>query len=67
MFKPYTIYKNKHVLASDSFLFYSDIEEEIEHATAVKLEGFIVMKTSPTHNSVGKWADQATSKVKSID
>ena len=32
---------------SDSFLFYSDVEEEIEHATAAKLEAFIFMKTRP--------------------
>ena len=51
---------------SNLFLFYRDVEGEIEHATAAKLEGFIVMKTRPIHNSISKWADQATSKVKSI-
>ena len=40
---------------SDSFLFYQDVEGEIEHATAAKLEGFITMKTKPIHNSVSKW------------
>ena len=49
---------------SDSFLFYSDVEKEIEHATAAKLKGFIVMKTRPIHNSVSKWAKRSTSKVK---
>ena len=38
----------------------------MEHATAAKLEGSIVMKTRPIHNSVSKWADRATSKVKSV-
>ena len=50
---------------SDSFLFYQDVEKEIEQATAVKLEGFIAMKTRPIHNSVNKWADRAKSGVKS--
>ena len=39
------------------FLFYQDLEEEIEHATAAKLKKFIVMKTRPINNSVSKWAD----------
>ena len=51
---------------SDSFLFYQDVGKEIKHATAAKLEGFIVMKTRPIHNSVSKRAEQAKSKVKSI-
>ena len=37
---------------SDSMLFYQDVEKEIEQGTAVKLEGFIVMKTRPNHNSI---------------
>ena len=40
---------------SDSIIFYSDIEETIEHATAATLEGFIAMKTRLIHNSVRKW------------
>ena len=36
---------------SDEFLFYQDTEEEIEQATAVKLEGCIIIKTRPIHNS----------------
>ena len=40
--------------SSDSFLFYPDVEEEIEHATAAKSEGFIAMKTRPIHNNVSK-------------
>ena len=40
--------------------------EEIKHATAAKLEGFIVMKTRLINNSVSKWAKRATHKVKSI-
>ena len=51
---------------SDSFLFYPDEEEEIEYTTAAKLEGFIVMKTRPIYHSVRKWAERATSNVKSI-
>eukprot|EP00751_Fragilariopsis_kerguelensis_P005670 CAMPEP_0170792288 /NCGR_PEP_ID=MMETSP0733-20121128/21784_1 /TAXON_ID=186038 /ORGANISM="Fragilariopsis kerguelensis, Strain L26-C5" /LENGTH=98 /DNA_ID=CAMNT_0011140647 /DNA_START=391 /DNA_END=684 /DNA_ORIENTATION=+ len=51
---------------SDSILFYSDVEEEIEHATAAKLEGFVAMKTRPIHNSVRKWAKRSTDNVKSI-
>ena len=51
---------------SDSFLFYPNVGEEIEHATVAKLEGFIVMETRPIHNSVSEWAKQATSKVRSI-
>ena len=51
---------------SDLFLFYPDVEEEIEHATAAKLEEFIVMKTKLINNSVSKWANWATSKVKPI-
>ena len=51
---------------SDSFLFYHDVEEEIEHATTAKMEGFIAMKPRPIHNSVSKWAKQAKSKIKSI-
>ena len=39
---------------SDSFLFYQDAEKETKQATAVKLEGFIAMKTKPIHNSVKK-------------
>ena len=50
----------------DSFLFYWDVEEKIEHATAAKLERFIAMTTRPIYNSVSKWANWATSKVKSI-
>ena len=56
----------KQARPSDSILFYSDVEEEIEHATAAKLEEFIAMKTRPIHNSVGEWAKQSTDKVKSI-
>ena len=33
---------------------------------AAKLEGFIVMKSRPSHNSVSNWTKQATSKVKTI-
>ena len=51
---------------SDSFLFYQDVEEEIEHAMMVKLEGFIAMKTRPIHKSAKKWADRAKTNVKSI-
>ena len=51
---------------SDSFLFYSDVEEEIEHATAAKLKGFIILKIRPIRNSIRKWAKRSTSKVKSI-
>ena len=51
---------------SDSFLFYQDVEKEIEQAAAAKLERFIVMTTRPIHNSVSKWTEQAKSKVKSI-
>ena len=46
---------------SNSFLFYPDVEEEIKHAIAAKLERFIAMKIRPIHNNVYKWADQATS------
>ena len=38
-------------------LFYPDVEEDIEHTTATKLEGFIAIKTRPIHNSVSKWAN----------
>ena len=51
---------------SDSFLYYQDVEKEIEQGTAVKLEEFIAMKTRPIHNSVKKWAKGAKSGVKSI-
>ena len=51
---------------SDSFLFYPDVEEEIKHALAAKLEGFIAIKNRPIYNSVSKWANQATSEVKLI-
>ena len=51
---------------SNSFLFYSDVEKEKKNATAAKLEGFIAMKNRSLHNSVSKWADRATNKVKSI-
>ena len=50
----------------DSFLFYWDVVEKIEHATAAKLERFIAMTTRLIYNSVSKWANWATSKVKSI-
>ena len=56
-FAPSIIYRSKHTLA---IYFY------FIHATAAKLEGFITMKNRPIHNSGSKWADQATSKVKSI-
>ena len=39
---------------SDLFIFYPDVEEEIEQTTAAKLEGFIAMKTKPIHNNVSK-------------
>lgn len=51
---------------SDSFLFSPDIEEEIEHATAAKLEGFIAMRTRPIHNSASTCAERVTSQVKLI-
>ena len=51
---------------SDSFLFYQDVEEEIENAKAAKLEGFILMETRPTYDSVKIWANQANSNFKSI-
>ena len=51
---------------SDSFLFYNDIEKEIEQGTAVKLEGFIAMETGRIHNSVKKWAERAKYGVKLI-
>ena len=51
---------------SDAFLFYEDIKEEIKHATAVKLEGFIAMKTRPIYNSVKKWAKRSKNGVKLI-
>ena len=51
---------------SDAFLFYQNVEEAIEQATAVKLEGFIAIKTRPIHNSEQKWAKRAKSGVKSI-
>ena len=54
------------VRPSDSFLFYQDVEEEIEHALTAKLEGFIAIKSRPIHYSVSKWAKQVKSKVKSI-
>ena len=38
----------------NSFLFYPDVKEEIEHAAAAKLEGFITIKTRPIHNSVSR-------------
>ena len=50
---------------SDSFLFYQDVKEEIEHTLEAKLEGFIVVKTRPIHNSVSKWTKRAKIKVKS--
>ena len=37
--------------SSDSILFYQDVEKVTEQGTAVKLEGFIAMKTRPIHNS----------------
>ena len=36
-------------------LFYQEVEKEIEQETTVKLEGFIVMKTRPIHNSAKQW------------
>ena len=51
---------------SDSFLFYYDVEKEIKHATAVKLEEFIAIKARPIDHSVREWVKQAKSKVKSI-
>ena len=51
---------------SDSMLFYQHVEKEIEQGTAVKLEGFVAIKTRPIHNSVKKWADRAISGAKSV-
>ena len=51
---------------SDSFLFYQDVEKEIEQATVVKLEGFTAMKTRLIHDSVKKWAKIAKGGVKLI-
>ena len=42
------------------------MEEEIQHATIAKLEGFITIKTRPINNSASKRANWAPSKVKSI-
>ena len=47
-------------------LFYQNVEKEIEHRTAAKLEGFVAMKTRPIHNSFKKWADRAISGSKSV-
>ena len=51
---------------SDSMLIYQDVEKEIEQGTSAKLEGFVVMKTRPIHNSVKKWVDRAISGAKSV-
>ena len=51
---------------SDSFLVDQYIEEEIKHTMAAKLEGFIVIKTRPIHNSVSKGAERAKSKIQSM-
>ena len=51
---------------SDSILFYQDVEETIELASAKSLEGFIAMKNRPINNSVQKWAKWSTGRVKSI-
>mmetsp|Transcript_3892 Transcript_3892/g.4016 ORF Transcript_3892/g.4016 Transcript_3892/m.4016 type:complete len:162 (+) Transcript_3892:2-487(+) len=56
----------KQARPSDSFLFYSDVEAEIENATSAKLEAFIAMKTRLIHNSIRKWVKRSTSEVKSI-
>ena len=42
------------------------MEEGIKHATAAKLEGFIAIKIRPINNSVNKWTQRGTNKVKSI-
>ena len=42
------------ICISESFLFYHDVETEKEQETAVKLEGFIAIKTRPIQNSVKK-------------
>ena len=41
----------------NAFLFYQDVEEEIEHEKEAKLEGFIAMETRPIPNSLNKWTD----------
>ena len=45
---------------------YTDVEKEIEKATAATLEGFVAMKTKPIHNSVKQRADRAVIGVKSV-
>ena len=51
---------------SDAKLFYAEVEKEIETATVATLEGFVVMKTKPIHNSVKQWADRAVLGVKAL-
>ena len=52
---------------SDSIQFYSDVEEAIKQAIAATLlERFSAIKTRPIHNSVRKWAERSTDKVKLI-
>ena len=62
-----TLHKLEEIACpSDSFLFYQDVEKEIEQAIAVKLEGFITMKMRPIHNSVKEWTKRAISVVKLV-
>ena len=58
------ICRRNHFLVINSI--YPDLENEIEYATAAKLDRFIAMKTRPIHNSISKLAIQATNKVKGI-
>ena len=48
------------------FLFYHNVDKEIEKATAAQLEGYIAMKTKAITNSIPKWAERLTFKVKLV-
>ena len=48
---------------SDSFLFFSDLDAEIESSSAIQLESFISMKTKAINNSVTMWKYQSTHEV----
>ena len=50
----------------DAFLFYHNLEEEIQKATEAQLEGFIALKINAITNSITKWTERSIFKVKSV-
>ena len=58
--------RTSHDLETYFYSIIMYVEEEIEKATAAQLEGFLVMKTKAITNSISKWVERSTFKVKLV-